>query len=309
MRAVRICLFFLAALFFACSSSVLEVELTTPADGSLVKGTVVITADVNATYWTDSVHMYINDSLLFSKSTYPYIFPWNTYPLEDSSVHTLYAIAFSTEKDDAYSDTISVTVYNGATIFVEDFEQYAAGDYPALNGWYEIWEGAGDDYTYVEHGVALDGLASFKLRGLDDWPRTDGVDLYMVDVNRLVYECAIMVPDHSYTGALFGFYVALSPTLGAIVNGVLFDYDDSSVHVRGSTDCSTGYMWQRGTWYFVRVELDYANDSMDVWIGDQLVADNIIAAPRDTSHTFALATEYGVNGSVNYDEIAIYELE
>ena len=307
MRTVRVDLILLAALLCACSSGHLEVELTTPADGSLVNGRVVITADVSATYWTDSVYIFINDSVSFSKSSYPYLFSWDTYPLEDSTIYTIYAIAFSSDKDDAYSDTVAVTVYNGATIFADDFEQYAAGDYPSLNGWYAIWDGAGDDYTYVERGVAFGGSSSFKLRGLDGWPRTDGVDLYMVDVQRLVYECAVMIPDYSYTGALFGFYVEVGPTLGTIVNGVLFDYADSTVHVRGMTGYSTGYTWQRGTWYLVRVELDYGNDAMDVWIDEQQVADNRIAAPRDTSHTFALATEYGNNGSVNYDELAIYE--
>lgn len=307
MRTVRAYLVFIIILWLACSSGPLEVELTTPADGSLVSGRVVITADVSATYWTDSVHIFINDSLSFAKNSYPYVFSWDTYPLADSSLHRMYAIAYSSDKDDAYSDTISVTVYNGATIFSDDFEQYATGDYPSLNGWYAIWDGAGDDYTYVERGVAFDGLASFRLRGLDDWPRTDGVDLYMVDVSTLVYECAVMIPDYSYTGALFGFYLELSPTLGTVVNAVLFDYEDNHVYVRGVTDYSTGYTWQRNTWYLVKVELDYGNDSMDVWINDQQVANNLAAAPRDTSHTFALATEYGVNGSVNYDELYIYE--
>lgn len=309
MHTARVSLVLLAALWCVCSSGHLEVELTTPADGSLVNGRVVITADVSATYWTDSVHVFINDSFSFSKSSYPYIFSWDTYPLEDSAMYTIYAIAFSSDKDDAYSDTISVTVYNGATIFADDFEQYAAGDYPSLNGWYEIWDGAGDDYTYVERGVAFGGSSSFKLRGLDDWPRTDGVDLYMVDVQKLVYECAVMIPDYSYTGALFGFYVELGPLLGTIVNGVLFDYEDNSVHVRGITGYSTGCVWQRNTWYLVRVEVDYGNNVMDVWIDDQQVADNLIAAPRDTSHTFVLATEYGVNGSVSYDELDMHEYQ
>ncbi|KPK73326.1 hypothetical protein AMJ87_02035 [candidate division WOR_3 bacterium SM23_60] len=307
MRATRVYCVFLVIVWCVCSSGNLEVELTTPADGSLVGGRVAITADVSATYWTDSVHIFINDSLSFSESSYPYVFSWDTYPLQDSSRHTMYAIAYSSDKDDAYSDTISVTIYNGATIFADDFEQYVAGDYPWLNGWYTIWDGAGDDYTYIEQGVAFGGSSSFKLRGLDDWPRTDGVDLYMVGVNKLTYECAVMIPDYSYTGALLGFYVELDPTLGTVVNGVLFDYADSTVHVRGTTNYSTGFTWQRGTWYLVRVELDYGNDSMDVWISDQQIASNLVAAPRDTSHTFALATEYGINGSVNYDELSIYE--
>jgi hypothetical protein len=290
-----------------CSSGHLEVELTTPLDGTFVHGSVVITADVSATYWTDSVCIFINDSASFSESSYPYIFAWDTYPLEDSSAHAIYAIAFSSDKDDAYSDTVTVTVYNGATVFTDDFEQYAAGDYPLLNGWYEIWDGAGDDYTYIERGVAYDGASSFRLRGLDDWPRTDGVDLYMVDVQNLVYECAVMIPENSLTGALFGFYLELGPLLGTVVNAVLFDYEDNSVHVRGTTGYATGYAWQRNTWYLVRVELDYNANTMDVWIDDQQVANNIVSAPRDTSHTFALATEYGMEGSVNYDDIHLYE--
>jgi hypothetical protein len=309
MRIVRIPFFFLAALWCVCSNDDLEVELTTPVDGAVVHGRVVITADVSATYWTDSVHIFVNDSLTLTKDFYPYIFSWDTYPLEDSSLHVVYAIAFSDEKDDAFSDTLSVTVYNGATIFADDFEQYGPGEYPALNGWYEIWEGSGDDYTYVETGVAYSGNNSFKLRGLDDWPRTDGVDLYMADVQKLVYECAVMIPVHSYTGALFGFYLELSPTLGTVVNAVLFDYVDNRVHVKGRTGYSTGKTWQRDTWYRVRVELDYTRDSMDVWIDDQQVANNIIAAPRDTTHIFALATEHGINGSVNYDELDIFEHE
>lgn len=307
MRKVRTHFAFIVILWCVCSSGDLEVELTTPVDGTVVHGRVVITADVSATYWTDSVHIFIDDSLTFTKVFYPYIFSWDTYPLDDSSTYTIYAIAFSDEKDDAFSDTLSVMVYNGATIFADDFEQYGPGEYPSLNGWYEIWEGSGDDYTYVETGVAYSGNNSFKLRGLDDWPRTDGVELYMTDVQTLVYECAVMIPANSYTGALFGFYVELSPTFGTIVNGVLFDYEDNRVHVRGTTGYGTSKTWQRDTWYLVRVELDYGNQAMDVWVDNQQIVNNITAAPRDTTHIFALATEHGINGSVNYDELDIYE--
>ena len=128
MRVLRIHLAFIVILWCVCSNGDLEVELTTPVDGAVVHGRVVITADVSATYWTDSVHIFIDDSLTLTKVFYPYIFSWNTYPLDDSSTYTIYAIAFSGEKDDAFSDTLSVMVYNGATIFTDDFEQYGLVD-------------------------------------------------------------------------------------------------------------------------------------------------------------------------------------
>jgi hypothetical protein len=116
-----------------------------------------------------------------------------------------------------------------------------------------------------------------------------------------------MIPENSPAGALAGFFVKISPTLGTIYNGVLFDYSDSLVYVRGTDPQATNYIWHRNTWYNIRVNLDYDSLLMDVWINGQMIAEDISAASKSISDTFALSTEYGAGGAVYFDEIKIFK--
>ncbi len=298
---VFVCLFWI----LGCGKEEPNIEITNPADGALVNGLVEIT--VEASNNTEIVEFYIDDSLAFTSTSYPNIYLWNTFPLAESSWHDIYAQAYNEEGIGGNVDTISVIVFNDSTIFADDFETYSAGEYPSASGWFEIWAGTDSGSTYIASDIAYSGNKSFKLNGSAPWVRTDGVDLQLTEVHRLTYEFAVMIPASSGTGAILGFFVLLNPSTGTVYNGVLFDFEDGLVYVRGIAEASTGYAWSPDIWYSVRVMLNYDSLSMNVWLNNDQIASNVAAASIGTSNTFAIATEYGGGGVVYYDDILIYE--
>ncbi len=285
-----------------CRKKEPAIEINSPKDGAIVEGFVEITAQVidGEDIW--SLGFFIDDSLVkfFEKGPYSYL--WNTISLPDSSIHTIYAKASLKNEDYLFSDTIAVMVYN-ILMFYDDFEFYPIYDYPS-QFWFPIWPGIGES-TYVDTQFSYDGIKSFRLCGSTQWVRTDGIELDLTRLNKLTYEYALMIPENSPVGALAGFFVKLNPTLGTIFNGVLFDFNDNLVYVRGVDPQPTDFKWQKNLWYNIKVNLDYDSLLMDVWINGQKIADDIPAAEKSISDTFALATEYGAGGAVYFDNIKI----
>ncbi|MEO0165716.1 MAG: Ig-like domain-containing protein [candidate division WOR-3 bacterium] len=285
-----------------CAKTKITIEIINPPNGAVVGGIVEITARVADGGEISALGFYIDDSLVKFFEKEPYSYLWNTIPLPDSSIHTIYAKAELENGNYIYSETISVMVYN-ILLFYDDFEFYYIHNYPSQY-WFQIWPGIGES-TYVDSLFSYDGFKSFRLCGSSQWVRTDGIELDLKKLHKLTYEYALMIPETSPAGALAGFFVKLSPTLGTIYNGVLFDFNDSLVYVRGVDPQPTGYKWQKNLWYNVKVHLDYDNLLMDVWINEQKIADNVPAAEKSISDTFALSTEYGIGGAVYFDRIQI----
>jgi len=294
-------------LWIGCTEEQSQIEITYPADGSVVSRIVNITVETVNDIMITRVEFYVNDSLEYTTLSSPFIYSWNTFALPDSSLHEIYAKGYYGNLSEDISDTIFVMVDNGPFIFADDFELYSTGEYPLISGWYELRPGANSESTYVQSGISHNGDKSFKLSGSSSWPRTDGVELSLTGFHQLTYEFAVMIPSNSSTGALVGFFVQVSPTLGEIFNGVLFNYEDGLVHVRGVEPVGTGYVWKKNTWHLIKVVLDYDNLLMNVWLDNEQIATNIQAATRDTSNIFAVATERGASGIVYYDDIEIYE--
>lgn len=278
-----------------------EVHITVPQDGAIVGGMVRVETNVSAAL---EVQFYVDDTLVYTCDSAPFVFTWNTFRLPNGSSHIIFAKVECMNYDEVYSDTVLVTADNGTMIFADDFESYLPGDYPYA-GWFEIWAGAGSSYTFVEWGIAGPAERSFRLEGTDDWVRTDGVELVLDDIDQLTYETSLMIPSADTTGALFGFFVMLSPSLGTIYNGVRFSSGDRLVYARGALVTNTGHMWEHDTWYSVRVTLDYSQTIMDVWLDEEQIVSGLAAMPRDLTDTFALATEYGARGVVYYDDVKL----
>jgi hypothetical protein len=304
MKVEKILAMALLLAVLTCGDEALEVSINYPDDEALVSGILRIVADASDN--VVSVSFYTNDSCLGVAQAAPFVHIWNTFIFPDSSSHIIYAIAEDRKGNEVYSDSVSVLVYNGNVVFADDFEWYLPGTYPDA-GWFEIWLGAGSNHTYVDSIVANNGIQSFRLRGLMNWVRTDGVELALHDIQQLTYETSLMIPSDEPTGALFGFFMLLNPQLGTIYNGVWFSQADSSIYARGAVEDSTGHTWTYDTWYSVKVTLSYAQLEMNVWVDNEQIVFGLPAVPRDWTDTFALATEYGKAGVVYYDDINIYE--
>jgi hypothetical protein len=194
--------------------------------------------------------------------------------------------------------------------FSDGFETYSEDEYPSSGGWYELWSGTGAGGTFVTDAVAYGGDKSFMLSGYPNWTRTDGVTIDLTDVNRLTYEVAVMVPFTSSTGAMIGFFVRISSNESRNYNGLTFDSDDDFVYAKGIPAINTGFTWERDTWYMVKVEIDYDDLLMDVWIDGVQVVSDLEAAHQDTSDIFSISTQWmPISGlSVSFfDDIEMYE--
>jgi len=293
-------------LMLHCGEQVLEITVTSPADGSQVNGILRIQTRTSSN--TVSVVFHVDDVCIDTCRTAPFACCWNTFEHTDSASHYIYAIAQDRHGDELCSDSVRVLVYNGDMIFADDFEPYSPNSYPHA-GWFEIWAGAGSIHTYVDDEVAHSGAQGFRLRGLSDWPRTDGVEIRLSDIQRLTYELDVMIPSSDSTGALFGFFSLISPTMGMICNGVLFDHSDGMIYAHGAVEDSTGYGWLHDNWYSVRVSLDFAALEMDVWLNEEQIVAGLPAVPSWWTDTFALATEHGAAGIVYYDDVKISRQE
>ena len=203
------------------------------------------------------------------------------------------------------SDTVWFAIENRYTVYAEDFEYCTTYSYPFYHGWYEIWPGDYPDGAYITEEDVYEGFHSLKLVGLTDTARTDAVRLLLTDVNAIIYELMVMIPDNSYTGAYIGFWYRLGPALGTIYNGVLFDPTDHRVQIRGVDILPTDYEWTDNTWHNVRGAIDYKAGIIDFWIDDSFIAGNIPAADKSISRIFALSTVPGSRGSVYFDNIII----
>ncbi len=291
-------------LILQCGEDSLEVRITYPVEGSLTSGIVRVEASTSDN--AVRVVFYVDDICIDTCTAAPFFCCWNTFLLADSTEHFLSATACDRKGNELCSDSVLVTVCNGDTLFADDFEPYLPGAYPDA-GWFEIWAGAGSNHTYVDADVAHSGTQSFRLRGLGDWVRTDGVGLNLADIQHLTYELSLMIPSSYSAGALVGFFTLLNPTCGMIYNGVMFEYADGLIYVHGAVEDSTGQVWLYDTWYSVKVSLDYVGLLMNVWIDGVQVVFDLPAVPCEWADTFAIATEYGAPGIVHFDDVRIFE--
>jgi hypothetical protein len=281
-------------------------SILAPQDGAVVGGIVYISGELEYAPEVLSIGFYIDDTLRFFKPTEPYVYAWHVTSLPDSSVHQIYLKASMLDEDYAYSETVYVMIYN-TTLIAEDFENYTHGEYPALGGWFGIWPGSGYEGTHVDTACGYNSDKSFKLSGTPAQVRTDGVCVNLQNVHEINYECAVMVPEGASAGALLGFFISIDPSLGTILNGMLFDHDDHMIYARGLSPMSTGMSWQNDIWYTVKVFINYDSHTMDVWVNERLLLENVHAAPRDTSDIFAISTEVNGSGAVYFDDIEVYK--
>ena len=155
LSAVTVCLL----LLIGCGgeSEAPVIEITYPANGAMVSGTVDITAEVSGESEADSVQFYVDDTLRSTSTAEPYEYAWLTTGCENQSAHTIYAMAYGAADDPGVSDTITVTVViEGMLIW-----RYSTGDHvyssPAIGTDGTIYVGSHDGYLY-----AINSDGSFK---------------------------------------------------------------------------------------------------------------------------------------------------
>lgn len=89
-----------------------SVQLTSPTNGQTVLGVITIAATATDDAAIDRVLFYINDALIYTVTTQPYQYRWDTTPYADSTMITMYAEAFDSTGNSGRSTEITVTVDN-----------------------------------------------------------------------------------------------------------------------------------------------------------------------------------------------------
>lgn len=194
---------------------------------------------------------------------------------------------------------------------IEDgFESYAVGTYPSAGGWYVEWSGR---EAYVTDEYPHTGANSFRLSGNGGWVRTDALQLDLSRAKRLSYEVAVYCSSEDVNCAEVGFFVRTKANESWPFNTFQFR-EDRVVVAKGtgwriggpSTGVDTGLRWTHDRWYQLRAEIDYEAETISFWIDGDLVAEDLIAAPRTATSIFELSTHYGFEDAVVFfDDVRI----
>lgn len=146
------------------------VDVTAPAAGSTVSGTVSITASASDDVGVSQVEFYVDGALVGSDASAPYSFSWNTASVANGT-HALKARALDAAGNAGEDNDTSVTVSNSTSttvtygsIAAEDgyVKANADGTQPALGTYANLAVGRGTD---AKHNRAL---LSFDTSGLPD---------------------------------------------------------------------------------------------------------------------------------------------
>jgi hypothetical protein len=198
-------------------------------------------------------------------------------------------------------------------VISDDFESYAVGTYPSAGGWYTEWSGRD---AYVSDTVAYTGEQSFRLSGSGGWVRTDALLHDLSGAKRLSYEVAVYCSSEDANCAEVGFFVRTQPNESWAYNSFHFHEYRHQINVKGTGpriggppdhyEVDTGMVWEHDRWYELRAEIDYTDETVSFWIDGELVAEDMLAAPRDATSIFELSTNYGYEDAVVYfDDVRI----
>lgn len=99
-----------------------KVEILSPANNSVVSDTVEIRVKAEDDGQVDKVEFYVDSQLLFTDTKFPWIFDWMTYLYDDSTHHTIFAVAYDQANNRATSALIKVLVrVSSGFYFISDY--------------------------------------------------------------------------------------------------------------------------------------------------------------------------------------------
>jgi hypothetical protein len=105
-------------------------QITTPANGATLSGTVTVTATASDNVGVTSIQIYIDGAQVASGTTSPLNYSWNTTNTTNGT-HTIYSKASDAAGNVGTSTTITVTVNNG----VQQLLQNPGFETGNLSGW------------------------------------------------------------------------------------------------------------------------------------------------------------------------------
>lgn len=286
-----------------------DVQITNPANGSVVSGTVNITAEATDNKGVEKVEFYIDGVIVSTSTSRPYTYSWSTTSLQDSSSHTIYAKAFDAADNEGISQTVSVIVNNGSggggggLLWSDGFETYSIGSWPL-----PYWINSGNDSGYVDNSVYHSGSQSFKLYGVIG-------SFWAAHANHAIgttapwsVECYIKTgsedipPDGHQVRATLQLHVQPDWTSDGRI--LVNFHKDGNIYSSGNQTLGT---YQTETWYKVKIKYEYPVSGQVrciYWINDNQVGQETLT-PVSNENNLAYITLIAQAGTVWYDDVSM----
>lgn len=138
------------------TASLPSVNITSPANGATVSGTINVTATATSSNGITHVDFYVDSTLTTSVTASPYTISLNTNTLSNGQ-HTLKAVAYDTQGNSSQS-TVQVTVQNAA-LLSSIYINAGGGNVPDICNKQLIWQA--DQYFQGGSTSSNYGLPSF----------------------------------------------------------------------------------------------------------------------------------------------------
>jgi hypothetical protein len=207
-------------------------QVTAPANGASVTGTVTVTATATDNVGVTSVQIYIDGVLKVSGTTSPFSYSWNTATVTNGS-HTICAKAYDAAGNVGTS-TITVTVTGATTQLITN----GGFETATLTG----WSATGVYLPFVLTGHAHTGTYSAQLGGSVE-PEPNG--------NSAIYQ-TIAIPSTASTATLTFSY------LGASTDTITYDWQEAQVQNTAGTVlaqimkvCTNSKVWTTVTYNLI----------------------------------------------------------
>jgi len=282
-----------------------EVQVTNPANGAVVSGTVSITAEASDNKGVEKVEFYVDGALASTSTPEPYSYSWLTTSLQDSSSHSIYAKAYDAVENEGVSATVSVIVYNGGggqqLVWSDGFESYSAGFWPSAN-----WTNSGNDSGYVDNGIYHSGTQSLKLYGVVGGGWATLAHRSIATSAPWTLECYVRNGTESIpqSGCRASIELNTNPSwtsprrllLSFRGNGYIYSGADTSL-----------VAYQTATWYKVKIQYEYPVSGqvrLTYWINDnQIAQENLSPISEEASLSYlSLGAQAG---SAWFDDVSI----
>jgi|WetSurMetagenome_2_1015567.scaffolds.fasta_scaffold10194_2 hypothetical protein len=179
-----------------------------------------------------------------------------------------------------YGTAVTFTAGTNVSYLINDnFESYALGIFPSSGGWYERYNGSGQNI--VTNSVASSGSKSFRLKGLSSWSATieNHNAGWQAGCSTMNYELSFYTSggDHS-----MGF-LDYSPIWGLSFGTIVFQQNGTiTADNSGTATFLTSYSFNQ--WYKVRVQVYNTSPYLfKVWVDGLYLGE--FTSPQNSSYS------------------------
>jgi hypothetical protein len=209
---------------------------------------------------------------------------------------------------------LTVSSASAQTIWSDNFDNYAVGEFPSSGGWSLIYSGAGVSYQYVDNIHSVSGTQSLHLVGSSCW----GAQAYnqVAVPSQVTFEAMVFIDQIVNCGctptlADAELFNPNQNTWGTGYGTVKFNCDGNLYASQSYYDGSQDVMlmpYSAGAWYHIRSDVDLDARLFDVYINDTLVASTLHIIDTGLPTGVQLTAGHGDNPTVWFDDVKVSDI-